>query len=534
MELHWGFFKDSWLIDPVPANFPITFEEHPTGFVINPKKLTVFFGANPTYVWGEGKLYHETLFANLGFVIMPFFYDRPGYEFLEKFSVSINEDTDWLGNPSTIYKVGRVNLKDMIKAHIKKFYGVGNLVDKVTFKKGDPSTDLVKADDDAIKALYTPKLTPIFSSTDELVDNTSVVWFSTMHSRGDSIYEAVTKSYWNVETPFDKIYFQQGIYENVLTLKNARLDITNQIAESCESADGLTVCFKLPSGFVSGTLMDYGYTATSGFRIDVLPAGVDVYINGKKYHAAYNFSFKQNNAVWIHVHYEDGVYVHINKESIYIRDLELKNIIPTENAPGYISGLSLSNKYVNTGNIEELGIFKGQVDDEVMLSYLAFDPIVPNSKTTSTTDDEIPVILNDYTFSVPAAIMIPNTYQSSQTNTKVIPFEKLYIGDTNSNIEEGKYESVSKFDGVKIYIPENFNFYDTVGHPDAGLDGSTLNCFMIKKLTSDTHIPLRIDMEFKMPDWWTKDMTLNMKLKLVPVDKMVWYHYKKYKTGEWN
>jgi len=533
MELNWGFFKDSWLIDPAPANIPITFEEHPTGFVINPQTVTLYFGANPTYVWGEGKLYHETIFANLGFVIMPFFYDRPGYEFIKKFSVTINEDTDWLGNPSTIYKVGRVNLKDMIKSHIKKFYGVGDLADKITFKRGDPSTDLVKADDDAIKALYTPTLTPIYLSTDDLVSKTNVVWFSTMHDRGDSIYEAVSRSYWNVETPFDKIYFQQGIYENVLVLKNARLDVTNQMSAACDDSDGFTVCFKLPAGFTEGTLIDYGYTDSSGFRIDVLPAGIDVYVNGTKYHAAYNLSFKQANAVWIYVRYGDGVYVHINKESIYLRDLNLLNINKTDNAPAYISGLSLTNRYVDTGNVEELGIFKGEVDTDTMLSYLSFDPMVPNNRTITTTDDDIPVIVNDLTFSVPAAIMIPNTYVSSTQNSKTIPFEKIYIGDTNSNIEEGKYESESDLDGVKIYIPENFNFYDALGHPDTGLDDVTTNCFMIKKLSSDTHIPLKIYMEFQIPDWWTKDMILNMQLKLIPVDRMIWYHYKKFKTGDW-
>jgi len=85
----------------------------------------------------------------------------------------------------------------------------------------------------------------------------------------------------------------------------------------------------------------------------------------------------------------------------------------------------------------------------------------------------------------------------------------------------------------KFYIPKGFKLYGALGNSDPGLDDSTDNCFMLTKISSDSHIPIRVDMSFKIPEWWTKDMDLEMELRIIPVDKTLWYHYKRFRTGEW-
>ena len=54
---------------------------------------------------------------------------------------------------------------------------------------------------------------------------------------------------------------------------------------------------------------------------------------------------------------------------------------------------------------------------------------------------------------------------------------------------------------------------------------------VLTKLTSDTHIPLKIYMKFKIPEWHDKKVTYNIRLLLKSLDKFLWYDFEKYKTG---
>jgi len=74
MNLDWNFYFDSWLIDKIPDGFEIRIEEHPSGVSINPPELTCYFGANPIYLYGLGKLYHEVLMSPDGITVYPSFF----------------------------------------------------------------------------------------------------------------------------------------------------------------------------------------------------------------------------------------------------------------------------------------------------------------------------------------------------------------------------------------------------------------------------------------------------------------------------
>jgi hypothetical protein len=57
---------------------------------------------------------------------------------------------------------------------------------------------------------------------------------------------------------------------------------------------------------------------------------------------------------------------------------------------------------------------------------------------------------------------------------------------------------------------------------------------VLTKLTSDTHIPLRIHMDFVVPTgFYDKDIVYNIRIVLKSLHKFLWYSFKRYKTGEW-
>ena len=71
------------------------------------------------------------------------------------------------------------------------------------------------------------------------------------------------------------------------------------------------------------------------------------------------------------------------------------------------------------------------------------------------------------------------------------------------------------------------------GYPDKAFDDTTEFFKIVKKITSDTHIPMKIKFKFKVPKWVTRQTVGMMQLKLTSVEDIIWYHYKKFKTGEW-
>jgi len=541
VELNWGLFYDSWLIDKIPPTIPLTFEEHPNGWKINPEKLTLYFGANPTYIYGTGKLYHETLFAQNGFYLFPLFEGVPNLEFIKSFKITLSEDKDWLGNPSGIYKIGRVKINDMVKELIKKFYGVKPIEEQDYFKTTTPSSDFVPPDSNELTKYYTPVYTPIFNSASAFLDKYDVKWFSTMHQRGDSIYEIKSGSYWDVETPFNSLYFSPGIYEKVLELKNSRIDITDSIANLFTSGEPFTLFFKTVPGFREGVVFDYGSTLTNetdyGFRIEVLNSGIRMIANSGKvneFFAQYDFSFKTANSICVEFRPGENIIIRINNDTSKVFSIDFKEILIKDNVRAYISSYSISKQYVDAGNIEEFGIIRGLFDADDLTKLLSFEPLIPNKLTDSQAPDETvkPILLNQFTYSIPQSVLIPKQFESSKS-LKTIDFaKKIYIANSNTQVRDVSIQEIKNIQFNKINIEPGYNFYNSVGLENAAIDSTKEYCYMIKKVTSDSHIPIKIDIEFRIPKWWTKDMNLKLFLMFAPIGPMITYSYKKFRTGE--
>jgi len=89
------------------------------------------------------------------------------------------------------------------------------------------------------------------------------------------------------------------------------------------------------------------------------------------------------------------------------------------------------------------------------------------------------------------------------------------------------------YEDMSLKIPNGFNV-DTV--ITAELDGTDTGekVEVLTKLTSDVHNPLHIRLDFTVPEYfYDPKVTYSMKLRLKGVEKMLWYSYKRFKTGEW-
>ena len=541
LRLSWGFYKDSWLIDPMPETFEIRVEEHPDGIRLNPSKLTLYFGANPMYLWGTGKLYHEVIFAQYGFIVVPLFLGRPGFELVSSISYSLEKERDWLDNPIGERVVGRADIDKMVKTYLNQIYGIEPLTTKTLVKPNDLSSKLVKADDSQLDKQYTVGYTPIYANTSDLTLNNDAVALIPLTLKNKSIYEVINNKELDYESPFDKIYITNGLYESVVSLKTVRVDITEQLDEMFKDEKGFNICFKLLPNFREGTLIDYGSTQNEndknyGFRLDVNRNSITLILNnGDKFEyltVPVTLSFITANAFFIKVEYGGTVEIRINDQVFKYRR-QFKKPVFQDGIKGFLSGLSVSKQTVETGDLAEVGLFGYYVDPKFRDKYLAMEPILPYPGIPKVQDTLTPVF-EDLTYSVPVKILLPQGTGSKKSTKPHKSYGDMYLANDNSQVQKNEIDSFNRSSNyVETFIPVGWNVFRTLGRPDPNFDNKTDFIFMLKKLTSDIHIPLKIDIHFRLPEWWTKDMQLHMKLKMVPIGKSMWYPYEKYRTGEW-
>ena len=81
--------------------------------------------------------------------------------------------------------------------------------------------------------------------------------------------------------------------------------------------------------------------------------------------------------------------------------------------------------------------------------------------------------------------------------------------------------------GYRFNSATTYTFEDGV---DDGIIGTKIKA--LTKVTSDVHIPLRIHMKFRLPEFYDRNTTYNMSLMFKSLDKFLWYEYTKFKTGE--
>jgi len=565
MNLHWNFFYDSWLIDRVPELLPLTIEETNNGWRTNPSELTMYFGANPHYLYGEGKLYHEVLFSETGMFPMPFIYGRPGLEFISKMEISLDSNRDWIGRLVGNKMVGRVEVADFIKKYTEKFYGIS---ETKPARIAGVSSELVDFDNASAKLAFKPSFETVFDTVDELRNSFNPVMYLTMYLV-DAMYTKEMMSKDNVEiiTPFTTIYTKEGILKPTINLKNCKLDITKYARKAfSEDTEELTIFFKTNKYFLGGLVFDYSGTLLEGapnygFRLYLDRLGLKIVSNqGNKqpdvFQLPIDIDFKTPRAFIINIKYGKYIKVFISGEEVYKFNYKVfkPKFKDPENDTCFLSGFSKSKEYVQTGNFEEFGFATKMMNDDVLNSFLSFNQLLNIAELPEVPEAPTPVVDN-LMYSLDKSILIPRGvsvqddvegYDVSNIDYNIDIARKVYLGNGNKGIREAYLSAPdthtastpysrdkSKYTLSELVIRPGEYVYGAYGYPDKAFDDSTEYFKLIKKLTSDTHIPLKITFKFKVPKWITRQTAGMMQIKLTSVEDIIWYSYKKYKTGEW-
>jgi len=565
MNLHWGFFYDSWLIDRVPSVLPLTIEETNNGWRINPAELTMYFGANPYYLYGEGKMYHEVLFCETGMFPMPFIYGRPGLEFISEMSVSLDSSRDWLGRYVGEKMVGRVEVADFIKKYTEKFYGIS---EANPARIAGVSSELVDFDNASAKLAFAPSFETAFDTVDELRNSFNPVMYLTMYLV-ENLYtkEMMSGDKVKVITPFTTIYTKEGILKPTINLKNCKLDITKYAKKAfSEDAEEITIFFKTNKYFLGGLVFDYSGTllegaSNYGFRLYLDRLGLKIVSNqGNKepdtFQLPIDIDFRTPRAFVINIKYGKYIKVFISGDDVYkfnykVFKPKFKDI---DNDTCILSGFSKSKEYVQTGNFEEFGFATKMMSDDVLNSFLSFNQLLNIAELPEVPESPTPVVDN-LMYSLDKSILIPRGvdvkegiegYEVDSITPTIDIAKKVYLSNGNKGIREAYLsapfthtaslpgrEDKSKYSLSELVIRPGEYVFGAYGYPDKAFDDTTEFFKIVKKITSDTHIPMKIKFKFKVPKWVTRQTAGMMQLKLTSVEDIIWYHYKKFKTGEW-
>lgn len=544
MNLDWDFFFDNWLIDKIPDGFEVKIEEHPSGISINPPELYCYFGANPIYMYGLGKLYHEVLMSPTGITIYPEFLDRPGFEFVEEitFKADFEEELDFFGNSVKAKHVGYVNATDYMNNILKTIYGVaeGEYVGQKT-----PSSKLRKvtgSDLDLITKSF--ENYQVFNDAQDMRDNGCTFY---MHGYGEDDrggpYDLITGNYMNAVAP-GALINTPGTFSDVLFLRYTYIEIT-EYAVSAISSSNFQILFSTTEEFRAGTVFDFGSTNKStppnyGFKLIIEPSGVTIVMNDGNYNSfsiPYLIDFRFPHRFSL-IRTDDSVFMFIDGKIMgEIDTSSIGNIIFDSNRPNLISGEAgdtTSNS--PAGDLEEVAFFSMVVDSEKISKY--YDDVVPLIKAGGIDQqlyENAPVALSyDLTYSKPTNIFIPNFFGANFNNFYLVDSNGIVnvIGDYPQNdsyltgYEPTENKSILVKNGFRISSVTTHNYEEFVDF----YVGERIP--VLTKLTSDVHIPLRIYMKFRIPEFHSNKIVYNIRLVLKSLDKFLWYSYKKYKTGE--
>ncbi len=544
MNLDWDFYFDDWLIDKVPDGMQIRIEEHPSGININPPELTCYFGANPIYMYGLGKLFHEVLMSPTGIAIYPEFLGRPGFEFVEevRFKVDFKEQKDYWGNVVLDKHIGYVNALSYMNSILGSMYGVS--IDEYVGTK-TPSSKLRKlnaVDYDLLSSEFATF--QVFESEVYMRDNGCFLYF-----RGgveqDMIgpYDLMSGTYLNSVSPGASIV-TPGTFNEILFLKYSYIELPESSVSGLSSSE-FHILFGTAQEFRLGVVFDFGYTNNSvppnyGFMVELQPTGVKIGMNDGNMHSfdfLTNIDFRFSHKFSIR-RVDNTLAVIMDGEIIGMEDVSnVGSILFDPGRKNYISARSTEPTVnVSTGDIEEVAFFSNIIPEMNMEKYYSEAiPLTKKGGSDSFEYENIPLALSyDLTYTKPTEIFIPNFFGGV--------FDKFYLVDKNDTVKviadkvinESYLEDYEPIDDKSIMIPNGFKMHSVI--TDNFEDNVDFNIGeklpVLTRLTSDVHIPLQIYMKFKIPEFHDRKIIYNMRLILKSLDKFLWYSYKKFKTGE--
>ena len=523
MKLNWGFFRDKWLIDRLPDTFTVRLEEHPNGFKFNPNKLTAYVGANPSYLFGTGKMYHEAMFAQYGFVIVPIVSGVPNFDFIKSMHVSFADDTDWLGRPAGIYKVGRVEAEKFLMRHLKDIYGAREHQGKLYLGIDAKSSRFAKMNEDAQRNL-------LASGCSEFLLNEVGMTFSyaaavDMRLSGNDTVDIWVK--YGTSAPFRGIVsakaangavyaFESACGVTVADSRKVSLRPNMIVDWSANKNQTIVLAFRTEHGVQEGRVID-----DRGVAIDFFYDGIRLLSGGESMFVPFR---ERITSLVPH-----SVIVQITGSAVAVTmdgDTTHKPLsvpAPTrigspvffehDGAPSGVGPLT-DVLYGYTPDIEPLRKF---ARGDSLFRYR--DPVAPPAS-----------FIDGLTYSSPKRIAIPHAFATRESTTKVPAISKVYAG--TQNVQEYVPAPLKGIDYAIVDIPDGAVIRGAEGVFDQVFQNNGY-FFALRKLSSDSHIPVRVDMEFQIPKWWSRSIKeIPMSLSLIPVGGMAWYSYEKFVTGE--
>ena len=544
MNLDWDFYFDSWLIDKIPDGMEIKIEEHPSGVTINPSELTCYFGANPIYMYGVGKLYHEVLVSPTGIAIYPEFLERPGFEFVEEitFKADFEKAKDYWGKDVVDKHVGFINALEYMNLISKTLYGVE---EDGYVGVGTPSSKLRKLrHEDYLLQQEAFDNYQVFDDAQAMRDaGCSLYLRMDAEHEKPGPYDLISGTYLQATAP-GAIITSSATFSNVMFLKYTYIELPASSVAALSSND-FQILFGTAEEFRPGTLFDFGSTSNStppnyGFRVDMATTGITIFVGDGDNHIIempflVDFRFSHRFSI---VRSGTNLIVVLDGEIAHAKtDVDFGNIVFDASRKNYISARAEDPaRNVPGGDIEELAIFSSVLEDDTIVKY--YDNIVPLIKKgglASISYADVPVSLSyDLTYAKPTEFFIPNFFKAK--------IDKFYLVDAQGivNIIGGNASSSAYIDGYEpiedksVMIKKGFRFDNvTTFNFEENIDfaiGERIP--VLTKLTSDVHIPLRIYMKFKIPSWHNRKIIYNIRLVLKSMQEFLWYSYKKYKTGE--
>jgi hypothetical protein len=548
MNLDWGFYYDSWLIDKIPDVVNIKVEEHPEGIVFNPPELEFYFGANPIYLYGEGKLFHEVLFCPDGIVFYPSFLGRPGFEFVDEisFSIDFKEDEHFDGTPTVSHHIGYIDATRYIQLIMNKLYGVGN---NEYVKVKTPSTRLrYVTNTDITLQDASWRSEAVFYDASDMAQNGCKFYTTMSVDEGDiGIRNEINGAMHEVVSP-GAIVLKKGLFYSDVLLKYSYIEAPSEIV-GLVGSDRFYMMFTTLPEFRFGTLFDFGSTNNAtgpnyGFRLDINGSYATLYLNDGNLHifdipyddVDFNFSHR-----WLIGRGDGGLVVSIDGRTYLSADIsDVGNVLYNPSFKNYISLIhSAPDASVQTGDIEELAIFNNMPDEEqydLSSFYNGTLPMLKKGGVDEAILDNTPVMLSySLTYDKPTYFFIPNFFGGE--------FDKFFIVNEAGEVKvitDGKalgdyyITDMIPIKDKSLKVPIGYQVYQvtTKNQEPLFFEDIPTKIPAITKLTSDTHIPIRGKIKFKLPFFYNIPTTYNMSLNMKALSKFIVYSFKKYKTEE--
>jgi len=543
MNLDWNFYYDDWLIDKVPDGLEIKVVDRGNGPECVPSSLTCYFGANPIYLYGEGKLWHESLISPRGVAIFPEFLQRPGFEWIDRksFEIDFSSTTDFFDRNVVAMHTGRVDATRYISDVLNTMYGLPHN-DFSNVKTASSTLRLMNSDDFRLIEKGVSSL-HLYGNSQEMIDDKCILYSRMFIENGrPGPMDLISGSDLIATTPGAPILIP-GSFTRVLFLKYSHITIPESQAHSMFQNDSWTLIFRTLANFREGTLLDFGSTRYTddpnyGAKVSIMVNHMDIVLNDggrpNTYSFPLNIDFRFAHS-WA-ITREGGVLsLSINGNLVSTHDVStLGSVQYLSEFKNYISRTSVGEKSQYTGDIEELAMFSARMNPDKAEKFLEGRvPIMKKGGAAALDAENIPHALSyGLTFSKPSDFYIPNYFNAD--------FFKFYLKDktdlvlvatTDSEKISSSYrDDLEPFKDKSILMPVGFNVDQVLAKEDGILSEEVP---VLTKLTSDTHIPLRIHMDFIVPtEFYDKDIVYNMRIVLKSLHRFLWYSFKKYKTGE--